>query len=426
MSQHTQVSGPRAAALPEGWVEISSYKPAVEVFRSRTVSADTGGEVDACFRKGILLRSDPPVHTQRRKTMNKLMRRDGHRWFRSNVLYPTVAKRLGELRDGADAEGRARIDLVDFGTLVNLDFAAALIGLDRAREPEGAAELRQLHEEVFVGAVDAFQELRLEDLDSTLLNRALAANDAFVERFFNPAYEQHEELLARFEAGEIGEDDLPHDLMMLLVAHADPAWIDRDLAVRDSTALMRAAVHTSTQMLCNTLELLDDWFVDHPADAELRSDPEFRLLAIEEALRLRTIIPAFIRRATEDMELCDGTRVATGEHILVRTGPASRDRAIFGEDADEFNPRREVPTGAYRYGLAFNTGVHMCYGIPMVLGSQGVDGSLVHLLGELYRAGASLDPEDRPHHVVRESVDHFPSFPLRLQFGADWTAEPQS
>jgi cytochrome P450 len=414
MSASTPTAGPQELDLPDNWIEIHEYRPAVEVLRNRTASANTGGASDACFRAGILLRSDPPVHTQRRKIMNRLMRRDGHRWFRDEVLYPTVEQRLDALTRGVTADAPVEIDLVDFGTYINLDFAAALIGLTRARTPEGAKELLEIHYATFVASVDAFQELRLKTLDQEAIDAGLAAVGRYRERFFDPAYADHEELVRKVETGEMAEEDLPHDLLTLLVAHADPAWADKDLAVRESTALMRAAIHTSTQTLCSALEFLDGWFAEHPEDFELRFTPEFLLRAMHETLRINTVIPAFIRRATEEITLSDGRVIPAGTHILLRTGVASRDPSVFGEDADRFNPRREVPTGVYPYGLAFNTGTHMCYGIPMVLGSYGTDGSLVHLLRELYRAGATLDPQRPPKKEVRESVHHYESFQLKL------------
>ena len=90
-----------------------------------------------------------------------------------------------------------------------------------------------------------------------------------------------------------------------------------------------------------------------------------------------------------------GTEIRNGQLAVIRNGPAGADRAVYGADADQFNPHREVARGTSAYGFAFGAGAHLCYGAPIVMGAEGIDGSLVYLLKKLMAAGVEPDP-DKP------------------------------
>jgi cytochrome P450 len=117
----------------------------------------------------------------------------------------------------------------------------------------------------------------------------------------------------------------------------------------------------------------------------------------------------------KDVTLSSGRRLEAGQMIAIRAGEAARDPSIFGEDADRFNPRRQVVPGVYPFGLAFASGRHMCFGLPLVVGSGGVDGMLVHTLKALYGAGMRADSEREPRLVDGLAQDRFDSFPVAFR-----------
>jgi len=54
---------------------------------------------------------------------------------------------------------------------------------------------------------------------------------------------------------------------------------------------------------------------------------------------------------------------------------SNRDTEVFGEDANNFNPRRPEPANGFnRYGLGFGMGTHQCYGLRVVVGNDGKGG----------------------------------------------------
>jgi hypothetical protein len=141
-----------------------------------------------------------------------------------------------------------------------------------------------------------------------------------------------------------------------------------------------------------------------------------------EALRLHPVVAGFPRRADADVELCAHTQLHKGDIAVIRSGPASVEPGVYGDDAATFNPYREVPAGHYPHGLAFGTGSHMCYGMPIVMGSEGLDGSLVYLTKILMTAGVGRDPkyayppleESRGRFVTDYAVGHHGHFHVTL------------
>jgi hypothetical protein len=50
----------------------------------------------------------------------------------------------------------------------------------------------------------------------------------------------------------------------------------------------------------------------------------------------------------------------------------NRDRSVFGDDAEEFDPRRTTPDGVPGYGLSFGSGMHACIGQDLAAGLPAV------------------------------------------------------
>mgnify|MGYP000005498700 CR=1 FL=1 len=49
---------------------------------------------------------------------------------------------------------------------------------------------------------------------------------------------------------------------------------------------------------------------------------------------------------------------------------ANRDPEVFGSTADAFDPHRNTPPQAPRWGLTFGTGFHACLGQSFVIGGR--------------------------------------------------------
>ena len=402
-----------ASALPEGWVEITDYREALEVYRSPAIGANPGSATDEKeFRGGTVIRLDGSAHGARRRVMNQLLKRDGHAWFRETALHPAVRRNLAALLDTRQADGAVRTDLLPFGNRLNIELAAAVAGVDGAEDEQTAQTLLHMNQVIALAATQTNTELLYGIPKRDYLEPALEARRDFQERFFTPALERRRRLLEDVAAGRRAESTLPHDVMTLIAAHADASWIDEGVAVREVLLVIRAVVSSSTQAMLWTVEDLGAWVGDHPEDEALLTDYVFLNGAVNDSLRFHPANPGFIRVVLENVTLTTGRRLERGQMIAIRAGEAARDHAIFGEDADRFNPRRQVGPGVYPYGLAFASGRHMCFGLPLVVGNSGIDGMLVHTLKALYGAGMRPDPDRQPRLVDGLAQERFESYPV--------------
>ena len=417
---------PTGTDLPDDIVEIGTYPVAVEVFRSQQFQTELSDGTDA-IRYGTVLRLSAPEHPRRRRSLNRVLQHQNPQWFIDTFLEPAVSSELRLLTEQSDDGGPTSADLVQLLPKVSISLAAAMIGIEVAG-PDSLDELNEL--------VRAFREMAgvrwIVDARSkeAAVRRAVEAKQKFDDRYFRPALHEHRELLARRSAGRYDEE-LPPDFLTLVAAHLDPnaedvlgkhvdtSLADRDMALREAiTSYIIGAVDTTTIVVTWCVHELTRWFARHPEDAIRRTEPDFLYQALAETLRLHPTNPATMRIATEDVTLSDGTHVSAGQMVAVLTGQAGRDPAVYGPDADGFSLRRELPHGVLPYGLAFGSGAHMCYGLPLVLGTSGADGSLVRILTMLYQAGMQADSSRAPELIPGTYKEQFASYPVVFERAA--------
>jgi cytochrome P450 len=400
MSQHlpegavalkTDASGRSIAPV----VELSSYEDASEVWRCphmSTVAVGIRGHDH--FHTGTVNHLHGSEHAVRRRALGQLLKRRGHRYFRDTYLFPTCDSALDDVLANPGQDGRPRMELASWSRQVNQRLAAGLVGLDGATSREGGYRLYELmgvyhrgrptNESVVTGSYDP---------DDELAQRALQARNTIIEEFYRPSMARRLSLLDQVAAGKMSEDDLPQDMLTLIARRLDPAWQAEADAQRDAMSMLSAAVRTTTLTLSWALLEIYAWRDAHPEQAGRLGDDAFLLRAIQESMRLHPAIPAFPRAALEDVELASGTTVEQGSIVIIRGGPGSVSPEVYGADALEFDPDRTVPPGTNRYGLSFGAGSHSCYGMPIVMGAEGIDGSLVYLVRSLLAAQAELDPD---------------------------------
>jgi cytochrome P450 len=399
--------------IPPGWVEIRDYREALEVYRSTQIGANPGSPTDEKhFRGGTVIRLDGPPHRERRRVMNRLLRRDGHTWFREKALHPSVSRNIEALLSRRDHNGLIHADLVALGHRVNVELAATVAGVDGGDTDEGAITLLELNNAISAAATQTNLDLLYGMPREDVLPAALDALNMFEAAFFKPSLARRKELVKAVEEGRLAEADLPADVMTMVAAHSDPSWLDDSVAMREVLLVLRAAVGSSTQAMVWVVEDLRGWLDEHPGDRDSLTDSEFMAAAVNESLRFHPANPGFIRIALADVTLSTGRQIRQGEMIAINAAVAAHDQLVFGSDADRFNPHRQIATGAYPYGLAFASGPHMCFGLPLVMGNHGIDGSIVHVLTALYAAGMRPDPEQPPVVMPGIAQHRFETYPV--------------
>jgi cytochrome P450 len=143
-------------------------------------------------------------------------------------------------------------------------------------------------------------------------------------------------------------------LGMLVKEHGDQID-DRELAGLADGLLTGGLETTASMLTLGALVLLrdpDTWKLIHDHDDAI--DP-----FVEELLRYLTVVQvAFPRFAREDVDIA-GTRIATGDIVVVSLSGANRD-TVLGTDMERFQATRS-PTSH----LAFGYGIHRCIGAEL-------------------------------------------------------------
>jgi cytochrome P450 len=112
-----------------------------------------------------------------------------------------------------------------------------------------------------------------------------------------------------------------------MVPGDDPAWADREQALRESLAFLIGGIDTSTQSVAHGVRELSGWFAAHPEDRELLSDCEFMTAAFKESLRLPRN-PHLSRTAGEDTILSSGIKIKKGQRVAIIAGSVTATRQL--------------------------------------------------------------------------------------------------
>ncbi|MEL7029430.1 MAG: cytochrome P450, partial [Pseudomonadota bacterium] len=140
-----------------------------------------------------------------------------------------------------------------------------------------------------------------------------------------------------------------------------------------------------------------------------------------ESLRLHPASPVAGRQAVCPFSLTEQQDLAEGDDVVVDLFNANRDREIFGDDADAFNPHRELPNNVWPFGLTFGYGVHACLGRDLdggVAPRKAVDpdahqyGIVTLFIRELLRHGVRRDPDNPPQADEKTERPNWGAYPI--------------
>jgi cytochrome P450 len=373
------------------------------------------------FLDGNVAMINGEAHKERRRVLNALVRPHQLERYREEIILPSIDRWMSRLVK-QDEAGRCTCDVAQLVELVFLEFAAKLIGLEGVESEEGMARLRGCALPIFGGLSASHFENRRE-----ITQAGVAAKQVLVEEFYRPSLDHVRRQVARVEAGEIADEDVPLSLLKMIVTGSNPDYRDEDVAVREVILFFVATTGTSVQGVLSTIDYLSQWFETYPDDRAKIEDMEFISRALQEALRLRApFIPYVTRFAREDVEV-DDLKIEAGDEIHAWLARAGHDPAIFGADANAFNPMREVPPRIPRYGLAFAMGAHQCLGLRAVLGSDGKSGSHMRIVQKLFRAGIRQNPDIPPRVLAlkhdEDQPDDIPTYITYPVILDNWSAK---
>ncbi len=366
----------------------------------------------AVIMDGTLLTLHGEAHRRRRVLEFRVFRKDFFHWYERTVFPATLrASMAGDIAAG-------RSELVDLGYRVTMNLTADFAGIDRPDQTQEETESLLRLVAVFSEGATIIHSTRPKDVVRDEVRAAIAD---FEPRFLAPSVARRRALLARLDAGEITEDDLPRDVLTVILQKGDPDEFTPDMLTREIAFYLQAGAHSTANSTIHAFHDIYSWAEAEPARwTRLRDDPVFFQRCVHESLRLHPASPVAWRTATCPMDLPEAGSVAEGDTVEFRLAEANRDRALFGDDADIFNPERQVAPPTLPFGHTFGTGVHTCLGRDLdggVVPRGAVDpethqyGTITLFLRDLFARGARQTPDDPPRlatHTARKNWGHYP------------------
>ena len=307
------------------------------------------------IRSGIVSIAHGAVHRARRRVENTQFRADVLRLYERDLFPRVMNDLLDVLID------RERVDLFPIGEMLSVVLAARRAGIEY-----DAANLDDLR--TLVRHVDAFSQgsAILDAKDPDAVRALVRATYAEFERdFVRPAWATRAALIERVRRGELAEEELPHDILTILLLHRDDAHMELEddaRIVREVATYLQGGTHTSAQTLVNALDLVFETGADYVRLIDrIASDTLFAQRVVQETLRLRPTTPKMKRRAEADTEVA-GRKIPKDAVVVLDIVAANRDARLFGADAERFDPDRTIDASVQRWGLSFGGGPHQCPG----------------------------------------------------------------
>ena len=395
-------------------VTITSYEQARAAYRHKELRQalyDAGEVVMA----DVLVNLHGDAHRARRRLENRLFRRDTQTRYERELFPPIVEHTL----EPHLAAGRA--ELVGLSHQMMMNLAALTAGIDRPKgTPEETLHLYSYLMRFIEGATLAHYS---GDRDAKRAEVAEAL-ESFDREFLEPSIANRLRALTRFEAGELEEEDLPRDVLTVLLRNQDNLELPPDVVLRETCFFLLAGAHTSATAFVRTLHNVLMLAERSPSDAErARSDLVFLQRCVHETIRLQPSSPVAMRWALADVELSGGVRLRSGDKLVIDLMAANRDRSVFGDAADGFDPHRALPSGVAPWGLSFGLGMHACIGQDMAAGldAMGKTPAEDHLFGlvpvaaqAVLQAGARLMPDDPPTLDPTNDRGYWARYPVRF------------
>ncbi len=399
------MSGDGAGARPTATITFERYEDIREALFDPNLSRsfDRRSYDEGNIREGIVSVQHGAAHRARRRVENTRFRAEVLRLYERDLFPAVMADLLDRLIDGD------RVDLFAIGETLSVVLAARRAGIEC--DPSSLDELRRL-----VRLVDAFSQgaaiLDARDPDA-VRGLVRAAYAEFEREFVRPARERRAALVDAVRRGDAREDELPQDILTVLLLHRDdPSLVlgDGGRLVREVATYLQGGTHTSAQTLVNALDIV---FARPDAGRLLEriaSDTLFAQRVVQETLRLRPTTPKAKRRAESDTTVA-GVRIPKDALVVLDLETGNRDARAFGPTADAFDPDRILDASVPRWGLSFGGGPHQCPGRAVGAGfpvpptfsvdDDHVYGLVALELQAVARRGVRPDPERAPERDPR-------------------------
>ncbi len=370
----------------------------------------------AALMDQVLVTLHGEEHRRRRLLEMKIFRKDFFAYYESQVFPQVIRETLLPFVTAVSA------DLVDVAYQCMVGLTADFAGIDRPlrTESETADLVRLLRVFGNAATVGQFKGSR-EEFAALKASIAQGMQD-FEARYFNPSVARREALIAQYRQGLVAEDNLPRDILTLLVRNEDQLDLPRDMILRETAFYFLAGAHTSVHSISHVMHELFALCERNPSvRRRLLAEPLYLQRCVHESFRLHPASPVSKRRPLCPVALPQGEPATEVDTVIVDLFRANRQTDFFGEDATAFNPDRAKTPPHMPYGLTFGVGVHSCLGKNLAAGDipkANTDpahhqyGTVTLLARELLAHGAQPDPSQAPQQDLSTERETWLRYPI--------------
>jgi cytochrome P450 len=370
-------------------------------------------DAGAILMERVLVNLHGADHRTRRSAESRVFRRDFFRYYETEVFPVTLEQTL------APYLARGAADICAFGYAVMMNLTADFTGIDR---PDRTAEetgallsiLRTLGKAPTLGTTTGDRAAIRAEIEAALAD--------FDRRFYQPSRARRLALLAARDRGEIGDDDLPRDVLTAILENPATAAEPDAVLMKEAAFFLLAGAFTSIHSMTHAVHRIFEWQAANPDRAALVRDVDFLQRAAWETSRLHPSSPITRRRPVAPVDLPGLGPVTPEDTISVNLLEANRDQGRFGPTAAAFDPFRDTGSTPL-YGLSFGVGAHSCIGRQLAVGVLPREdgkaevrqyGSIPLILDRLFAAGIRPDPAHPPQMDVASGRPNWASYPVLL------------
>ena len=370
---------------------FNNYNDAVSTLRIKDLkqSLYDDGEI---IMDQVLVCLHGEEHKKRRKVENKIFTREVFKYYENEVFPVTINETLEPYKENG------KMDLVDYGFRVLLNLTADFSGVDRPKKTKKETETLLNLLKIFASGATLHHSTRDHEEVKEEVRNAL---ENFDEQFLKPSIERRKNLIRKKDF-----ENLPSDILTVLLVNEDDLNLPYDVLQREIAFYLLAGAQTSIHSLVHVFHEIHDWIKNNPKEKlKLKDDPIFVQKCFLESTRLHPSSPIALRKPVCPVKLPDDKDAELGDSIVIDLYNSNRDKKVFGDDADKFNPYREPPSGQNLYGLSFGLGMHSCIGRNLAAGVNSKPdtdpnnhhyGTVTMILRELISRSAIPDPKDTP------------------------------
>ena len=362
---------------------------------------------------GVLLTLHGEEHHKRRKLEHKVFQRDFFKYYEHQLFPKTLEETLQPFIKKKSA------DLIDFGYRITMNLTADFAGIDRPeKSPKETENLLSLVKIFSQGATLVHSKRSHQEVNEEVID----ALENFEKDFLNPSKTKRKDLIDRFKKNEISKEELPRDVLTVLLQNEDNIDLTDDLIKREIAFYLQAGSHSTANSMTHALHEIFEWIKnDSDKLKKINDDPLFLQRCVHESMRLHPASPVAWRKPTCPIDLNDTINLKEDDLLIMDLFTANRNKEIFGEDADKFNPFRELGPQQNLWGLTFGIGLHLCFGRDLDGGlipekdtnpNEHQFGIVTLLIKKLFEHNVQRDPYKRPKEDEKTVRPNWGEYPI--------------